>query len=282
MLQGFRTNWRRRSRSTCPDAISPVLHLRSSALNLRSSAFSRILVCLVVVLALAATAQAADLRKVVRVAYPSAESRLDPAAQSDEASEGINENIFDPLLEYDYLARPAKLKPRTATALPETTDGGRVYTLHVKPGIYFTPDPAFRGKRRELVAQDYVYSIERLFDPKLKSQWLFLVEGRIAGADRAMADARRTGHFDYDRPIEGLAAPDRYTLRITLTRPDYTFAYVLAIAPTAAVAREVVDYYGDDLAAHPVGTGPYRLVQRIPGSRIVLEANPGYREAVFQ
>jgi len=222
------------------------------------------------------------MRKVVRVAYPSAESKLDPAAQSDEASEGITENIFDPLLEYDYLARPAKLKPRTATALPEITDGGRVYTLHVKPGIYFTPDPAFHGKRRELVAQDYVYSIERLFDPKLKSQWLFLVEGRIAGADRAMADARRTGRFDYDRPIEGLTALDRYTLRITLTRPDFTFGYVLAIAPTAAVAREVVEHYGDDVAAHPVGTGPYRLALRIPGSRIVLEANPQYRDDVFE
>ncbi|HSN20521.1 MAG TPA: ABC transporter substrate-binding protein [Usitatibacter sp.] len=233
-------------------------------------------------LALATGAQAADMRKVVRVAYPSAESKLDPQAESDEASGGINENIFDSLLEYDYLARPAKLKARAATALPEVTEGGRVYTLHVKPGIYFTPDPAFAGKRRELVAQDYVYSIERLFDPRLKSQWLFLVEGKIAGADAAMAEARRTGRFDYDKPIEGLAAPDRYTLRITLTRPDYTFGYMLAMPATAAVAREVVEHYGDDVAAHPVGTGPYRLVQWVRGSRLALEANPGYRDEVFE
>ncbi|HUJ01684.1 MAG TPA: ABC transporter substrate-binding protein [Usitatibacter sp.] len=247
----------------------------------RLSADSKPFACLAALLALVASAQAADMRKVVRVAYPSAENKLDPQAESDEASEGITENIFDPLLEYDYLARPAQLRPRAATALPEITDGGRVYTLHVKPGIYFTPDPAFEGRRRELVAQDYVYSIERLFDPKLKSQWLFLVEGKIVGADRAMAEAKRTGRFDYDRPIEGLTALDRYTLRITLTRPDYTFSYVLAIAPTAAVAREVVEHYGDDIAAHPVGTGPYRLVLRVPGSRIVLEANPGYRDEVF-
>ena len=233
-------------------------------------------------LALAATAHAADMRKVVRVAYPSAESQLDPQGKSDEASSGICDNIFDALLEYDYLARPAKLEPRTATALPEVSDGGRVYTLHVKPGIYFTPDPAFRGKRRELVARDYVYSIERLFDPRLKSQWLFLVEGKIVGADRAMAEARRTHRFDYDKPIEGLAAPDRYTLRITLTHPDYTFGYALAMSATAAVAREVVERYGDDIASHPVGTGPYRLTQWVRGSRMVLEANPGYRDEVFE
>jgi ABC-type transport system substrate-binding protein len=242
--------------------------------------FARIvLACLLVI---AANAQAADMRKVVRVAYPSAEDQLDPQAKSDEASEGICENIFDSLLEYDYLARPAKLKPRTAAALPEVTEGGRVYTLHVKPGIYFTPDPAFRGKRRELVAQDYVYSLERLLDPRIKSQWLFLVEGKIVGADEAIKRAHETNRFDYDRPIAGLAALDRYTLRITLTHPDYTFGYILATPATSAVAREVVEHYGDDVAAHPVGTGPYRLVQRIPGSRIVLEANPGYRDEVFQ
>ena len=232
--------------------------------------------------ALALAAQAADLGKVVRVAYPSAESKLDPQAESDEASGGISDNIFDSLLEYDYLARPARLKARAATALPEISADGTVYTLHVKPGIYFTPDPAFGGRRRELVAQDYVYSIERLLDPKLRSQWLFLVEGKIRGAGEAQALARQAGHFDYDRPIPGLRALDRYTLRIELTTTDFTFGYMLAMPATAALAREVVERYGDDIAAHPVGTGPYRLVQWVRGSRLVLEANPGYRDERFE
>src|SRR5258708_17838448 len=94
-------------------------------------------------------AEAADARKVIRVAYPSAESKLDPQAESDEASGGISDNIFDSLLEYDYLARPARLKPRAAVALPEMNADGTVYTLRVKPGIYFTPDRAFKGKSRE-------------------------------------------------------------------------------------------------------------------------------------
>src|SRR5579859_7657684 len=130
-----------------------------------------------IALSIGLAATAADMDKVVRVAYPSAESSLDPQDKSDEASGGIMDNIFDSLLEYDYLARPAKLKPRAAAALPEITEGGRVYTIHLQHGIHFTPDPAFHGKERELVAQDYVYSLERLLDPRMKSQWLFLVDG---------------------------------------------------------------------------------------------------------
>ena len=234
-------------------------------------------------LACAVAAHAADPRKVLRLAFQSSESKFDPQAESDSGTGAINDNIFDALLQYDYLARPAKLRPRTAEALPEITNDGTVYTLRVKRGIYFSPDPAFGGKPRELTAADYVYSIKRLFDPKLRSQWLFLVEGKIKGADALVADAKLPGHrFDYDRPIEGLRALDRYTLRITLTATDYTFAYALAIPPTAALAREVVERYRDDIAAHPVGTGPYVLSQWVRSSRVVLTASPTFREEYFE
>ena len=227
-------------------------------------------------------AEAADARKVVRTAYSGAENKLDPQAESDEPSDGISGNIFDSLLEYDYLARPVKLKPRAAAALPEVNADGTVYTLRVKPGIYFTTDPAFKGKRRELVAQDFVYSLKRLFDPAIKSQWLFLVEGKIKGADALAAEAKKTNRFDFDRPIEGLQAIDRYTLRIKLNHTDYGFPFMLAMPATSAVAREVVDFYGDDFHSHPVGTGPYILRQWVRGSRLVLEANPDYREETFE
>ncbi|HEX5629372.1 MAG TPA: ABC transporter substrate-binding protein, partial [Usitatibacteraceae bacterium] len=221
-----------------------------------------------------------DPRKVVRTAYPSAESKLDPAAESDEASGSISHAIFDPLLTYDFLARPAKLKGNTAS-LPEITDEGAAFTLRIRPGIFFAPDPAFGGTPRELTAHDYVYSIKRLFDPKLRSQWLFLVEGKIRGGDAAMAAARQSGRFDYDRPMEGLQALDRYTIRIRLANSDYSFPYVLAMPATAALAREVVERYGQDIAHHPVGTGPYRIAEWVKGSRVVLEANPGYRDDFF-
>src|SRR5205085_3529561 len=126
---------------------------------------------------LAPLAQPADMRKVIRTATTSAERGFDCARESDEFTGNLCDNIFDSLLEYDHLARPVRLQPRAAAAMPEVTEGGRTYTVRIKPGLHFTADPAFNGKRRELVAADYVYSFKRFFDPKVRAQWAFLLEG---------------------------------------------------------------------------------------------------------
>ncbi len=233
-------------------------------------------------LALAAAAlpaAAADPAKVFRYALNTAETGFDPVEISDLYSSNMIANMFDPPLAYDYLARPIKLVPNTLEAMPEITENGTLYTMRVKPGIYFADDPAFQGKRRELVAEDYVYSIKRLFDPKKKSPNLYLLEGYIAGMDEVLAAARKANRMDYDRPVEGLRALDRYTFQIRLKQPNYNFLYYLAYCNvTCAVAREVVEHYGDKIAEHPVGTGPFRLAFWKRSSKMVFEANPGYRE----
>ena len=150
-------------------------------------------------LGLAAAAHAADPRKVIRVAVTSAERGFDCVRESDENTGTLCDNIFDSLLQYDHLARPIKLQPRAAVALPEVTDGGRTFRFRIKPGIYFTPDPAFKGKRRELVAADYVYSLKRFVDPKVRAQWAFLMEGKVVGLDALGEEAKRTGKFDFDK-----------------------------------------------------------------------------------
>ena len=110
----------------------------------------------------------------------------------------------------------------------------------MKPGIYFADDPAFKGKPRELTADDYVYSIKRIFDPQVRSTSLYIFEHQLAGLDEVLAKARRTGEFDYDAPIEGLQALDRYTLRVRFREPNYLFQHWLTYVTLAAVAREVV------------------------------------------
>ena len=241
----------------------------------------RVLLASTLVIATWAHAQA-DPRKVIRQAYPSPERGFDCARESDEFTGALCDNIYDALLQYDHLARPIRLQPRAAAAMPEVSADGRTYTIRIKPGIYFTPDPAFGGKRRELTADDYVYSFKRIFDPTVRAQWLFLLEGKIAGAEKVQEEARRTGKFDYDKPIEGLAALDRYTLRIKLVEPDYNLLYILTMPATGAVAREVVEKYGEAFPEHPVGTGPYKLADWRRASRIVLEANPDFRGETFE
>lgn len=220
--------------------------------------------------------------KVLRYAFGVAETGFDPVIVSDRYSNIIIENILEPMLAYDYLARPTRLIPNTLEAMPEVQDNGATYIFKIKKGIYFTPDPAFKNKKRELTAQDYAYSLRRLHDPKLHSPWVFLVEGKIIGADKVTAKAKTTGKYDYDAAIEGLQVVDKYTLRLRLTEPDYNMLYILAMPATSALAREVVEAYGADISAHPIGTGPFILKQWQRSSKMVLEANPDYREEYFQ
>jgi len=242
------------------------------------------LACRALAILLAAAAAPAlaapDMNKVIREVFPAAETGFDPAAVHDLYSGTIVQGIFETLYTYDYLARPSKLVPLTADAMPEVTDEGRTWTIRLKKGIRFADDPAFGGKPRELVAEDYVYSLKRLIDPKIRSPWAFLVEGKIVGLDALAAKAKASGRFDYDAKVPGLEAVDRYTIRIRLEATDYNLTYILAHEPSAAVAREVIAKYAEvdgRAQANPVGTGPYRLVRWVRSSKIVLEANPLYR-----
>jgi oligopeptide transport system substrate-binding protein len=219
--------------------------------------------------------------KTLHVSFPVGETGFDPQAAGDIYSNYVNRAIFDPLYRYDYLARPYRLVPNTATALPEVTDDGRTWILHVRNGIYFADDPVFKGKRRELTAADYVYALKRILDPKMRSNSLQMIDGRFVGADAVVAKAKETGRFDYDAPIEGLQATDRYTLRFRLVFADYELLSNLTTTATSAVAREVIEAHADGSGwamANPVGTGAYRLKDWRRGQRVLLEANPGFRD----
>jgi ABC-type transport system substrate-binding protein len=227
-------------------------------------------------------ALSADPNKVLRYAFEIAETSFDPPRISDLYSNIVNGAIFDAPLAYDYLARPSKLKPNTATGLPEVSADGLTYTVRIKPGIYFADDPAFKGKRRELIAADYVYSMKRVLDPKLRSSQIAELEPHVVGAEEKVSRARKGEKFDYDAPFEGIKALDRYTFQVKLLRPMYVFIYTFADCRiSCAVAREVIEHYGEDAGAHPVGTGPYRLAFWKRSSKIILEASPTYREDYF-
>jgi oligopeptide transport system substrate-binding protein len=237
-----------------------------------------------VALSLDAAHAQADMTKVLRVSFPVAETGFDPQAAGDVYSNSVNRVIFDPLYKYDHLARPLKLVPNTAVALPEITPDGKTWTIRIKPGIFFTDDPAFKGKKRELTAQDYVYAWKRVLDPRMRSNNFQIFEGRFVGAEAVMAKAKESGKLDYDTPIEGLQAIDRYTIRMKLNFADTELLSNLTLSATSAIAREVVEAYGDAstwVMANPVGTGPYKLKEWRRGQKIVLEANPGFRDVRY-
>jgi ABC-type transport system substrate-binding protein len=224
---------------------------------------------------------AAQAPKVLRYAFPVAETGFDPAQISDLYSRTVAAGIFEAPLTYDYLARPARIVPQTAAALPEITDEGRRFVFRIRPGIRFADDPAFGGRPRELTAADYVYSIKRHYDPQFKSPSLFQLENaKILGLSelrrRAIASKQP---FPYDTEVEGARALDRYTFEVRLGAPAPRFHQVFADgAVMGAVAREVIEAYPGKAMEHPVGTGPFRLAQWRRSSLIVLERNAQYRE----
>ncbi len=239
----------------------------------------RLLFILVLAMPLAGFAAAPE--KVLHLALSAAETGFDPVMTSDLNTASIEQQLFESLLTYDYLARPARLVPRLAADMPTVTDQGRTWVFRLKHGVYFAPDPVFKGARREAVAQDVIYTLMRFMDPKNRSPYKFLVEGKIIGLDELAEAARRSGHFDYDAKIPGLEALDRYTLRVRLKTTDYNFAHAMAQPMYGIVAREVIEAYAGDTASHPVGTGPYHLVRWVRSARMVLERNPYFRHETW-
>jgi ABC-type transport system substrate-binding protein len=228
---------------------------------------------------------AADGKKVLRYAFRIAETNFDPAQITDLYSRTVAAAFFEAPFEFEYLAKPARMRPATAAGMPEISEDFRTFTIRIRPGIYFADHPAFKGQKRELVAEDYVYSLKRHYDPRWKSGNLYILENaKILG----LSELRRKGldekkPFDYDTPVAGLRTLDRYTFQIRLAEPEPRFilSNFTAGSFTGALAREVVEFHGDKIGEHPVGTGPYVLADWKRSSRIVLAKNPNFRELFY-
>ena len=171
--------------------------------------------------------------------FPAAETGFDPAGVHDLYSGNDRaEAIFETLLTYDYLARPAKLVPLTAEALPQVTDGGKTYTFKLRKGIYFTDRSGVQGqaaradRRTTTPIRSSASSIRRSARRRRSCS-----KARSSASTSSPRQAKKTGKFDYDAKIAGLEAPDRYTLRIRLKDPDYNFPHVARARADSARSR---------------------------------------------
>ena len=231
----------------------------------------------------AASATSAQAPKVLRLSFAGSENGFDPAQVSDVVSAALVGSLFDSPLTYDYLARPLKLKPRAAEALPEVNADHTRFVFRIRPGQYFADDPAFNGQRRELTAQDYVYSVKRYYDPAVRSPTVFHYQnaGLLGLSELRQQAIEQKKPFDYDREVEGIRALDRYTFEVRTARPAPRLPYVFATpALSGAVAREVVHGHPARAMERPVGTGAFVLKEWKRRARIVFERNP-LHDAVY-
>jgi oligopeptide transport system substrate-binding protein len=218
---------------------------------------------------------------------------LDPGNMRDVYSVIVASQMFEPLYQYHFLKRPYELVPLLAEDMPQISDDLLTYTIKIKKGVYFQDDRCFgsppagplpAGKGRELKAEDFVFSLKRIANIKYLSQSWSIFDNKIAGLDEFREytkTCKSEADVDYSRQVQGLTAPDDYTLIIKLKKPWPQLCMALADTATAPVAKEAVDYYGSDIISHPVGTGPFRLNVWRRGSYIELVRNPAFRGELY-
>jgi ABC-type transport system substrate-binding protein len=238
--------------------------------------------------------------KVLYVAFAAPPKTLDPQVSYTTIDHVITGNVYDTLLEYDYLARPYRLIPALAEALPLSArgaDGRVVYTFRLRDGALYQDDPAFaRGgagrTTRAVEAADIAFALQRIADPAVGSPVIdtfnrlhgfTAFSERLKAAREDPAFAALPVHDQYARAggIAGVRTPDRLTLEVELEQPYPQIVYWFAMPFTAPVPWEaVVEYDGADgrdaFADHPVGAGPFRLAAYDRLSRIVLERNDNW------
>ncbi len=211
--------------------------------------------------------------KVYRHAMDQAPSSIDPVQASNVYANHVVLNAYDTLFAFKYLARPYEVKPNLAVDFPEISEDLLEYRIRIKEGVHYIDDPVFPdGKGREVVADDFVYSIKRHFDPKMRGQGAWLWQGRIVGLDEWKAAGA-----DYDQEVEGLRALDRYTILIKLKQPYPQLIFTLTMGYAALVPREAVETYGKEFSSRPVGSGPFRVVS-YDTSKIVFRKNEKFRQ----
>ncbi|MDN4494580.1 ABC transporter substrate-binding protein [Ureibacillus aquaedulcis] len=183
---------------------------------------------------------------------------LDPIIRSHgTATSMITWNIFEPLVRYD--AEKGEYLPGNAESW-ENNEEGTVYTFKLKQGVKF-------HNGREVKAEDFKYSLERLVNPENASPNAGNLQMVVGYEEYTSGSASE---------LTGVKVVDDYTLEITISAPNNTFLSIMSLPYTAAVPKEVVEELGDEFGSKPVGAGPFKFSSWVRDSEIVLEKYEDY------
>ena len=178
---------------------------------------------------------------------------LDPARISDIYGLSVTHQIFDGLVRFDHTLT---ISPALAQYWRSSRDG-LTWTFTLRKGVKF-------HHGREVTADDVVFSLTRILDPKTQSDAADLFTSIKGAQDFVQGRARA---------VSGLSAPDRHTVQVELNEALTPFVSVLAVGHARIVPRDIVEQQGEAFGANPVGTGPFKFVRWEPGKEIVLAAN---------
>ena len=227
-------------------------------------------------------ASAADMTKTLHVALQVAETGFDPQAISDSYSFDICRAIFDPLYTYDYFARPVRMVPehRRRHAAdhrrrPHLHDQGQArHLLRRRPGVQ---GQAARADRRGLRLQHQAHLRSR----RCARTGCTCSSTVWSGSTRCLP-ARARPAASTTTPRSRACRRSTATRCASASRSPTTRSSGGSPTPRCPRSRAKSSTRYEDASnrvmEHPVGTGPYRLKEWTRGQKIVLEANPDFRD----
>jgi peptide/nickel transport system substrate-binding protein len=194
-----------------------------------------------------------DTRTVFKYNEMEIVTSLDPAASSSFGNIWVVGQLYNGLVQ---LNDSLTITPSIAKKWQISSDG-LTYTFNLNTAVYFHDNENFKDKKgRHLIASDFVYSFNRLLDPKISS------------ATSLLSHVKQNG----------FSAPNDSTFIIKLQQPFTPFLGILTMKYFSVVPKEVVEHYGEDFRRHPVGTGPFTFKIWEEGSKLVLLKNDHYFE----
>ncbi len=176
---------------------------------------------------------------------------LDPAEARNFENLWVDNQLYNGLIQ---TGDSFSIKPCIAKKWEISADG-LTYTFHLRNDVFFQDNEVFpNGKGRKVTAHDFVFTFNRLLDP------------RVSDATSLLEKAN-----DFN-------APNDSTFVIHLKTPFAPFLHILLMKYFSVVPEEAVKKYGMDFGENPVGTGPFRLIKWEHGNAMVLKRNPNYFE----
>lgn len=179
---------------------------------------------------------------------------MDPAFAKDLYMMWTAHMLYNTLVETDERLH---LAPSLATHW-DVSDDGLIYTFYLRSDIYFHDNPLFpNGKGRRMLAQDVVYSFNRLIDPATASPGAWIFNGKV-------------------REENPFVAINDTTVQIHLRAPFRPLPEILSMPYCSIVPHEVAEHWGKDFRSHPCGTGPFIFSYWDEGNVLILHKNKHY------
>jgi len=183
---------------------------------------------------------APDEPLAITIAIETEPTTIDPQLTQEGGMRRVMENVYEPLIDRD-LVDPSILVPQLAAELPTLIDD-TTWEVKIREGVSFHNGEPFNAEAAR-------FSIARAIDPETDSEYLGLID-----------------------TIAGVEVIDDYTIRITTSKPDPILAsrlYFIAMLPPEHATN-------NDITVDAVGTGPYMMVEWVPGDHFDLAMNPEY------